>query len=201
MLISWDEAVEESLRLSKDLEVSQMRFGEIAYRLEPKYGESTLVRYAQLMKMKINTLQNCRSVYRTWHEDLKVKNLPKFSIAKALVKHPERAKIVEERPNITEREAKEETKKLKGEQARYEQYTKQAMHVLTKRIVTRLNSFLDDKSGINQMLEDVNILNTLDMEYVEKIIFALDRANERVVGALQNRDLPKASRSERRGVD
>jgi hypothetical protein len=59
------------------------------------------------------------------------------------------------------------------------------MHVLTKHIVTRLNSFLDDKSRINQMLEDVNILNTLDMEYVEKIVFALDRANERVVGALQ----------------
>jgi hypothetical protein len=185
MLISWDEAVEEGLRLSKDLEASQTRFGEIAYRLEPKYGESTLVRYAQVMKMNINILQNCSSVYRVWHEDLKVKNLPKFSIAKALVKHPERAEIVEERPDIIEREAKEETKKFKGEQARYEQYTKQAMHVLTKRIVTRLNAFLDEKSEINQMLDDVNILNTVDMEYVENIIFALNRANERVVGALQ----------------
>jgi hypothetical protein len=185
MLISWDEAVEEGKRLIKDLETNQMRIGEIADRLEPKYGESTLARYAQIMETNVNTLQNYRSVYRTWHEDPKVKSFPKFSVAKALVKHPERAKIVEERPDITEREAKEETKKLKGEQARYEQYTKQAMHVLTKRIVTRLNAFLDEKSGINQMLDDVNILNTLDMEYVDKIIFALNRANERVVGALK----------------
>jgi hypothetical protein len=114
-----------------------------------------------------------------------VKSFPKFPVAKALVRHPERAKIVEKRPNITEREAKYETKKFKGEQARYEQYTNQAMHKLTKRIVTQINSFLDGNSVINKMLDDVNILNTLDMEYVEKIIFALNRANDRVVGALQ----------------
>jgi hypothetical protein len=59
------------------------------------------------------------------------------------------------------------------------------MHKLTKRIVTLLNAFLKERSVIDQMLDDVSILNRLDMEYVEKIIFALDRANERVVGALQ----------------
>jgi hypothetical protein len=114
-----------------------------------------------------------------------VKSFPKFSVAKALVAHPDRAKILEEKPDITEREAKEEVNKLKGEQARYEQYTDQAMHKLTRRIVTGLNSFLKDRSNINEMLDDVIIQNTLDFEYVEKIIFALDRANERVVGALQ----------------
>jgi hypothetical protein len=185
MYISLDEAVEEGKRLIKDLEANQMRIGEIADRLESKYGESTLARYAQIMETNVNTLQNYRSVYRTWHEDPKVKGFPKFSVAKALVRHPDRAKIVEERPDITEREAKEETKKFKGEQAAYPQYTNQAMHKLTKRIVTRLNAFLKERSVIDQMLDVVIIQNTLDMEYVEKIIFALNRANDRVVGALQ----------------
>jgi hypothetical protein len=38
MYISWDEAVEEGKRLIKDLETNRMRMGEIADRLEPKYG-------------------------------------------------------------------------------------------------------------------------------------------------------------------
>ena len=36
------------------------------------------------------------------------------------------------------------------------------------------------------MLGDVSILNALDMEYVDKIIFALHRANERLAESLQN---------------
>jgi hypothetical protein len=202
MLISWDEAVEEGMRLVENLEANQMRIGEIADRIEPKYGESTLSEYAQVLKKSVSTVQNYRSVYRAWHEDVKVKNAPKFSVAKALVKHPNRAAIVEERPGITEREAQLETKKFKEEQARYEQYSDQSIHKRTRRIVTGLNTFLKEDSRLSKLLDGVNILNTLDMEYVEKIIFALSRANERVVGALQrlqreNRDLPKASRIER----
>jgi hypothetical protein len=184
MTISWDDAVEEGKRLVASLESDQMRLGQIADELEPEYGESTLARYAQAIGTNVNTLQNYRSVYRTWHQDLSVKSVPKFSVAKALVSHPDRVKIVEERPDITEREAKEEAKKLKAEQATYETYTDQSIHKLTKRIVTALNSFLGENSNLDGMLDDVTILNRLDMEYVDKIIFALYRANERLVEAL-----------------
>jgi hypothetical protein len=125
--ITWGAAVEEGIRLVAGLEADQMRLGQIADQLEPKYGESTLARYAQAIGTNVNTLQNYRSVYRTWHEDLRVESVPKFSIAKALVRHPERAKIVENRPDMTEREAKEEIKKFKEEQARYEQYSDQSI--------------------------------------------------------------------------
>jgi hypothetical protein len=128
MYITWDDEVEEGKRLVAGLDAGQMRLGEIADRLEPKYGESTLARYAQAIGTNVNTLQNYRSVYGTWHEDSKVTVFPKFSVAKALVKHPDRAKIVENQPEITEREAKEETKKHKEEQAKYEQYSSMAAH-------------------------------------------------------------------------
>jgi hypothetical protein len=189
MLISWDEAVEEGMRLVENLEANQMRIGEIADRIDPKYGERTLSQYAQVLKKSVNTLQNYRSVYRTWHEDSKVKHVQKFSVAKALVKHPNRVTIVEERPGITEREAQLATKKFKEEQARYEQYSNQSMHKLTRSIVTGLNTLLKEDGRLSKLLEDVNILNTLDMEYVEKIIFALNSANDRVVGALQRLDV------------
>jgi hypothetical protein len=76
-------------------------------------------------------------------------------------------------------------KRYKQGQATYEIYDDQALHKLTKRIVTALNSFLDDGGRIKGMLGDVSILNNLDMECVEKIIFALSRAKERLVEALQ----------------
>jgi hypothetical protein len=184
MYITWDEAVEEGKQLLKNIEASQMRFDEIADRLVSKYGEGTLAQYAEELEININTMQNWRSVYRAWHEDSNAKSIPKFSVAKALVGHPDRAKIVEERPNITEREAREEAKRFKAEKGTYETYSDQATHKLTKSIVTRLDSFLNKKSSLDEKLDQLSILNMLDMEHAEKIIFALNRANERVVGAL-----------------
>jgi hypothetical protein len=98
-----NDAVEEGTRLITCLDAGQMRLGEIADRLETKYGDSTLVRFAEAIGTNVNTLQNYRSVYRTWHEDPRVISFPKFSVAKALVKHPERARIVADHPEITER--------------------------------------------------------------------------------------------------
>jgi hypothetical protein len=46
-----------------------------------------------------------------------VKEFPKFSVAKALVNHPDRVKIVAEMPDITEREARAKAKEFKKAQA------------------------------------------------------------------------------------
>jgi hypothetical protein len=187
MSISWDDAVKEGIELVKDTEYNQWRLGRIACELEPIYKESTLAQYAQAIGINQNTLQNYRPVYRTWNEDSNRTNptITKFSIVKALVAHPDRAKIVEENQELTEKEAKEETKKYKESKAAYERYTNQAMHKLTKRIVTRLNLFLKKDSKLDEMLNDVVILNNADLEYIEKITSALGRVNERVV-ALYN---------------
>ena len=190
MTILWDDAVDEGILLVQHIEHSQMRLGEIADTLEPKYGESTLARYAQEL-LNANTLQNYRSVYRTWHEDPQVKEFPKFSIAKALVKHPDRAKIVGEAPDITEREARDKSKQFKEEQAKYEQYSIQAMHKLTLKIVTRLNSFLKDRGPLQEMLNMVSVRNSADFEYLYKIIRALDRVDYRVADAFQRMNVIK----------
>jgi hypothetical protein len=166
MTILWDDAVEEGARLVKHIDQSQMRLGQIADELEPKYGDATLARYAQELKMNLNTLQNCRSVYRTWHEDPRVKQFPKFSVAKALVRHPDRAKIVEANPDITEREAIQKAKEFKERQAKYEAYPIETMHKLTLRIVTRLDSFLKRGTPLDDMLNMVSAQNSSDLEYI-----------------------------------
>ena len=191
MTISWNDAVDEGTTLVQHIEQSQMRLGEIADTLEPKYGESALARYAQELKINANTLQNYRSVYRTWSEDPRVKEVPKFSVAKALVKHPDRAKIVESKPEITEREAREEAKKFKEQQAKYEQYSNQAMHKLTLRIVTSAGSFLKDRGPLDEMLNMVVVQNSADFEYLYKIIRALGRVDDRVAEALQRMNVIK----------
>jgi hypothetical protein len=40
MYITWDDAVQEGIRLIASVDAGQMRLGEIADRLEPKYGDS-----------------------------------------------------------------------------------------------------------------------------------------------------------------
>ena len=127
--------------------------GQIADELEPKYGDSTLARYAQELNINANTLQNYRSVYRTWHEDPRAKEFPKFSVAKALVRHPDRAKIVEANPQITEREAQEKARQFKEQQAQYHHYPNETMHKLTKQIVTKLDLFLKEGTPLKQAVE------------------------------------------------
>jgi hypothetical protein len=191
MTISWDDAVKEGMQLVQRIEQSQMRLGQIADELEPKYGDSTLTRYAQEMKINANTLQNYRSVYRTWHEDPRAKEFPKFSVAKALVRHPDRAKIVAADPNITERQAIEKTKQFKEQQAKYEHYPIETMHKMTLRIVTKLDSFLKDGTPLDDMLNMVVVQNSSDFEYLYKIIRALVRVDERVAGALQHMNIKR----------
>lgn len=168
MTISWDDAIAEGAQLVRNMEQSQMRLGQIADELEPKYGDATLARYAQEMKINANTLQNYRSVYRTWHEDPRAKEFPKFSVAKALVRHPDRAKIVAADPDITERQAIEKTKQFKEQQAKYERYPIETMHKMTLKIVTKLNSFLKDGTPLDDMLNMVVVQNSSDFEYLIK---------------------------------
>jgi hypothetical protein len=162
-----------------------MRLGQIADELEPKYGDATLARYAQELKMNLNTLQNCRSVYRTWHEDPRVKQFPKFSVAKALVRHPDRAKIVEANPDITEREAIQKAKEFKERQAKYEAYPIETMHKLTLRIVTRLDSFLKRGTPLDDMLNMVSAQNSSDLEYISRVFDALERVRDRTMDMME----------------
>src|SRR6266481_5382098 len=71
--IPFDEAVREGkeiLARSADAERDQLRLGEIADKLEPKYDDQTLAKYAKRIGIEQSTLNHYRTVYRHWKDIL-----------------------------------------------------------------------------------------------------------------------------------
>jgi hypothetical protein len=71
-----------------------MRLGELADRVEPKYGDKTLAKFAAAIGLQVATLNRCRSVYRAWKK-IEIKgSSPKFALLQALQGHPKRDEII-----------------------------------------------------------------------------------------------------------
>jgi hypothetical protein len=79
--------------------------GELADRVEAKYGDGTLKRFAEEGGINFATLRSYQRVYRAYADEGKVPR-GTFSVAKELAKHPQRKTILEKHPKMTERGAK-----------------------------------------------------------------------------------------------
>jgi hypothetical protein len=65
--ISYDEAIS----IVKDFDtLYQWRLGEICDKLEPKYGENTLQRFAEDIGKNYSTLKDYRATYRSWKTEI-----------------------------------------------------------------------------------------------------------------------------------
>jgi hypothetical protein len=85
---------------------AEWKLGELADRLEPKYGKKTLANFASEIGLTADRLNRCRSTYRAW-KDIKIKGTsPKFGVAQALAAHPLRDTIFKEHPKLTVRQAR-----------------------------------------------------------------------------------------------
>jgi transposase-like protein len=82
--------------------------GELAARLQPKYGEQTLARFAEEIGIKASTLERWRSTY-TKRKGKPAPGPVSHSVLKALQSHPEADKVIEEHlkehPKLTRRQA------------------------------------------------------------------------------------------------
>jgi hypothetical protein len=109
--------IEQMKSASDTVEISKMELGELAdWVVEKKYGENTLLHYAQEIGTTHTTLNRCRSVWRAWHgpEAPKEATPPKlYSVAQELQAHPRRWEIIQEKPNLTVREARRITRQYK----------------------------------------------------------------------------------------
>jgi hypothetical protein len=100
----YDAAVAEAKQILQNIETAEsgrMRLGELADQVETHYGdeEKSLKKFAKDIGMALCTLERTRSVYRAWAE-IKA-TPPNFSVAQELQKLPDRARIIEDKPNIT----------------------------------------------------------------------------------------------------
>jgi hypothetical protein len=67
----YDEAVAEAKQIiaEKDSSREWLRLGELADKLEPRYGEQTLKRFAKDIGIAACTLERHRSVFRAWPKE------------------------------------------------------------------------------------------------------------------------------------
>jgi hypothetical protein len=121
--IKYDEkAVAEGKLLVKALQSNEMKLGELADRLQPRYGDKTLARFAKEIGLPVATLNRCRSVYRAW-KGIEEPAPNNFGVKQALQGHPLRAEIVKNNPNLTRREARtfmQDYKKAHGQDEDWE---------------------------------------------------------------------------------
>jgi hypothetical protein len=108
--IPYDHAVREGQEIVLEIEAAergQLRLGELADRLEPKYGNRTLAKFAAEIGVRSKcTLDRYRTVYRAWAGKLAPGPISSsYAVLRELAKHPKREQIIRENPNLTKREA------------------------------------------------------------------------------------------------
>jgi hypothetical protein len=111
-LVAYKTLVEEGKAASLKLGQVNWILGELASKVEKRYGEASLQRYAEDIEVKYSTLKDCRTTYLRWP---RLASRPAFSIARVLNSHPERLEIVQEQPFITKRQAELKVRQYKQE--------------------------------------------------------------------------------------
>ena len=108
-IINYDEAVREGRKILariEDAERDQLRLGELADKLEPKYKDRTLAKFANEIGVAKCTLDRYRTVYRAWAGKLAPgPNSISYAVLRELATHPDREEIIRENPKITKRAA------------------------------------------------------------------------------------------------
>jgi hypothetical protein len=91
-------------RLAKQHSTNDDALGELADKIETKYGDGTLEDFAEAIGIAYSTLKNCRHVHRRWKASpVKPKT---FSVAKALASYKDKDQYIQQHPNVTEKEAR-----------------------------------------------------------------------------------------------
>ena len=86
------------------------RLAELAAKLEPKYGEQTLAKFAEEIGLSYKTIENYRRVYRRFGQS-QLSGRPDISTLERLIAVPHAEEIIKRHPNITQRQARELAKK------------------------------------------------------------------------------------------
>src|SRR6516164_10222045 len=116
--IDYDEAVDEAKGIVAkidDAERGQLRLGELAHKLDKKYGDRTLAKFAAEIGVAKCTLDRYQTVYRAWEGKLAPGPIStSYAVLRELQTHPDRAQIIQKNPSLTKREAHKIVRKIKS---------------------------------------------------------------------------------------
>jgi len=125
-LITYEDAVNRLQQLAR----TNWEVGEIADRVEPKYGEQTLQKLADESLMDYATLRRCRDVFRAWPESAKrFADLP-WSIHMIFAAQPDRVELIRQK-EWTAGEARREVRRRR--KASYEDWLRAIVSGLAAR--------------------------------------------------------------------
>src|SRR6516162_5690696 len=116
--IPYDKAVREGQAILAEIEVAergQLRLGELAHKLEKKYGDRTLAKFAAEIGVAKCTLDRYQTVYRAWEGKLAPGPIStSYAVLRELATHPDREQIIRNNPHLTKREAQGLVRKHTG---------------------------------------------------------------------------------------
>jgi hypothetical protein len=112
--IPFDAGVDEAKKILANIEkvsdAGHLRIGEIADKLETKYGDRTLAKFAEAIGKSPSCVKRWLSVYRAWKNTQIVATWPQsktppYSVLRELQDIPDREQIILDDPKMTVREA------------------------------------------------------------------------------------------------
>ena len=154
-VINFDAAVAEGKQIVAAGESNAWRLAEIAYQVEPRYGDKTLTKLAKAIGgIAACTLERRRYVYRKWKEEIPAAPPESFAVAQELSPYPElAAQIIKAKPSVTSREARKRVQEWKERKQQadpnfaYEQMKKRFDDLLTR---------------TSKVVADAGFINSLD---------------------------------------
>jgi hypothetical protein len=102
--IPFEDGVREGNEILERERQGSLRLGEIADKLERKYADRTLAKFARAIGLAPCTVERHLSVYRAW-KGKPARGPVLYGVLRALQDHPDRASIIEENPKLTQKEA------------------------------------------------------------------------------------------------
>lgn len=106
---TYEGLVEEGRKETEQQENHNWKLGELSV-LVLKHTNQTLEQYAEDIEQNVSTLKDCHATVVNWQQKV---GRPTFAIARALNPHPDRYKIVAEKPSMTRKEAREIMRELR----------------------------------------------------------------------------------------
>jgi hypothetical protein len=108
-VIPYKDAVRQGKEILSETSRGQLRLGEIADKLEPKYKDRTLAKFAADIDVAPCTLGRYRDVWRAWKDTAICapgrKSFPPYAVLRELATLPNREEIIRDNPDITKRAA------------------------------------------------------------------------------------------------
>jgi hypothetical protein len=173
--IPYDDAVREGkgiIAQIADAERGQLRLGELADKLEPKYGDRTLAKFAAEIDVAKCTLDRYRTVYRAYASEGKLAPGPKsasYAVLRELATHPDREHILRADPNLTKREARKlirDHKNVAGKKQKQDQESDWLKH--------SRKWFKDLVTLANEVHRATDVVNGCTPEQLENLLEAVD---------------------------